>query len=611
MARRVPDYIKDQILERVDLATLIGERVELRPAGREFKGLCPFHGEKTPSFHVVPDKGFYHCFGCGAHGDAFRFLMEYDKLGFPEALEQLAQRTGVKLEVEETPERTEQIERVRGAHEILARAAEYFRRLFLEDAGAATARAYAERRGLTAEVGEVFEIGWAPSGWTRLRDRLRRSGVDPRLAVDVGLLQMRGDGPLSWDYLRDKFVDRLIFPIHDARGRIVAFGGRALADDQQPKYLNSPTTPYFHKGRLLYNFHRARKTISEKHTAVVVEGYMDLIALHRAGIENAVATLGTALTADHVALLRRQTGQGGRIVLLFDSDQAGRRAAFGSLETVLPEGLVPKAVFLHGGKDPDDVLKSEGSEALRAQVEYAEPLLELFLNEVTGSVPAGSDTFEKRRALERVAPVLAKLPSPLERAQAIQHLAQWLSLDERTVQAELRQLVRSPRPRPAGAPRPRGRPRKEEPPEAERTLLALFWQRPSVRKRLTEESIEELLSSELLRAAFGVARAMADSAAEDETLDPERLRSALLEAEFDTTATDYVASTVEEDLGLEGQPAIDRALNDTLHALARKRLERERGHLRSWLADLARDGDDEQYAQVAQRLLDVERQLRQ
>ncbi len=608
MARRVPQAVVDEILQRTSLVQLVGERVQLKKAGKDWKGLCPFHGEKTPSFTVSEEKGFYYCFGCKAGGTAFDFLMELDKLPFPEALRYLAGRAGIEIETQYFAEEAARVEKGEPLYTLLERTNEFFRRLLREDPGAEAARAYAARRGLAGEAAEAFGIGWAPSGWQRLRDKLRSAGVEAREALDAGILLKREEaGPLSWENLRDKFVDRLTFPIHDSRGRIVGFGGRALLDEQQPKYLNSPTTALFHKGKLLYNFHRARKAVAEKQAAVVVEGYMDTIALWRAGIENVVAPLGTALTADHARLIQRQTGEGGKAVLLFDADSAGRRAAFASLETVLAEGLDPWCVFLDGGKDPDEVLANGGKEALEAQIAKPRPLLAEFLRHLLEAHPV-HEVAGKLAALAEAAPVLQAIRNGVQREEALRGLALGLSLSEDALRAELRRMARRPLRGPAEKPAAQEAPRPVSFPAAERTLLSIYLQSAKARQELEEQNVLELLSSAPLQHLYSAAREAAPALAGERGL-------ALLLDRLgeDPLAAEALRAILAEPLGvpLDDEKALGEALGDTLQKLRRGRLQLQRERLRAELQEGPGSASQEDRPGLLRRLLDLERRLRQ
>jgi DNA primase len=385
-----PPSFLDEIRARVGLAAVVGRRVKLQKAGREWKGCCPFHNEKTPSFYVNEDKGFYHCFGCGVHGDVIRFVVEQEGLRFPEAVRSLAAEAGLDVP-EETPEARQREAAKAGLHEIMAEAATWYRAHYA-GVGGATARKYVEGRGLAAATVERFGIGFAPDG-NKLRTALKTHGDDKLL--ECGLTGRAEDR----DEVYDRFRNRLMFPIRDPRGRVVGFGGRVLGDGQ-PKYLNSPDTPLFDKGRLLYNLDRAGPLARKSGRLIVVEGYMDVIGLAQAGIEEAVAPLGTALTEQQLQLLWRVVPEP---VLCFDGDAAGQRAALRAAARALPllaPGRSLRFATLPPGQDPDDVARQGGAAAFEALLAAAEPLIERLWRSETDGI---ENATPERRALARSA----------------------------------------------------------------------------------------------------------------------------------------------------------------------------------------------------------------
>jgi DNA primase len=297
MSGRIPAEFIDELVARCDIVDLIDSRVQLKKAGREYKGCCPFHDEKTPSFMVSPAKQFYHCFGCGAHGTAIGFLMDYEHLGFRDAIEELASSCG--MTIPESADNSEQHRQQTDLYRILELANRHFQQQLRTGSGAEQAREYLKQRGLSGETALTYSLGFAPQSWDNLINDLTAKGVQKKDLVTAGLVSVNDK-----DRMYDKFRQRIIFPIHDQRGRVIAFGGRILGDGE-PKYLNSPETPVFHKGKELYGLHLARDTIHKQDRVIVVEGYMDVIALAQAGITNAVASLGTATTADHIERLVR------------------------------------------------------------------------------------------------------------------------------------------------------------------------------------------------------------------------------------------------------------------------------------------------------------------
>jgi DNA primase len=372
MAGRIPQSFIDDLTARADIVELIGSRVELKKAGREYRACCPFHNEKTPSFWVSPAKQFYHCFGCGAHGTALGFLMEYDKLSFPEAIEELAGRLGLDVprEASNQPDNTGSITPL---YEMNLRVAKHFASVLPNDA---RAREYAKKRGLTRETIEKFMIGFAPESWNEVLKRFGANDTDRKALADCGLIiERERTDSRTLDRYYDRFRDRLMFPIRDSRGRVLAFGGRII-DQGEPKYLNSPETLLFHKGRELYGMYEVRQARTTLKRLMVVEGYMDVARLHQAGVNYAVATLGTATTPEH---LRRIFKLVNEVVFCFDGDKAGRAAAWRALGNALPEardGRQIRFLFLPEGQDPDSLVGEEGREKFEKRLDGALPLSE-------------------------------------------------------------------------------------------------------------------------------------------------------------------------------------------------------------------------------------------
>ena len=399
MAGRIPQEFLDQLLSRVDLIEIVNSRVPLRRAGREFMACCPFHAEKTPSFSVSPSKQFYHCFGCGAHGNAIGFLMAYERLGFLDAVEELARHAGLEL-----PQRGDSGDSSRVLLERVGQADWFFRQQLRAHPDRQRAVDYLRQRGLTGQIASVFGIGYAPPGWDNLCRALRGEGVPAEELLSAGLASRDEQGRL-----RDRFRDRIIFPIRDRRGRVIAFGGRALDSDTTPKYLNSPETPLFHKGSELYGLHEARAHNRSLPRLIVVEGYMDVVALAQHGIGYAVATLGTATTAEHIERLFRVVND---LVFCFDGDRAGRVAGWRALDVALPflrDGRQVSFLFLPEGEDPDTLVRCEGQAAFERRLEQATPLADYLFAELRGQTDP--ETLAGRARLAELArPLLEKLP---------------------------------------------------------------------------------------------------------------------------------------------------------------------------------------------------------
>ncbi len=396
---RIPDAFIDDLLARSDIVEIVGARVPLKKKGREYAACCPFHDERSPSFYVSPTKQFYHCFGCGAHGTAINFLMEYDRLEFLDAVEELAKRTG--MEVPRDAAQKAANPETQPLYAALEAAQAFYQRQL---AASPAARAYLDARGVDAETRERFGIGHAPGGFSALRDALGTDDRRMKLLEKAGMFSRNERGNVY-----DKFRDRVMFPIHDRRGRVIAFGGRVLSKEDSPKYLNSPETPLFHKGRELYGLWQVRQANRQIARLIVVEGYMDVVALFQAGLPEAVATLGTATTPEHAELLFRNAPD---VYFCFDGDAAGRRAAGKAMESVLPrmkDGRQAFFLFLPEGEDPDSLVHSEGVAGFEARMQAATPLSKFFFDELSHDVQL--HTLEgKGRLAERARPLLARIP---------------------------------------------------------------------------------------------------------------------------------------------------------------------------------------------------------
>lgn len=400
MAGRIPQEFLDELLSRVDLVEVINARTPLRRAGHDFIASCPFHAEKTPSFSVSPRKQFYYCFGCGVHGNAIGFLMAYERLEFLDAVEELARLAG--LEMPKTGGGEEGASRI--LLEWLTQADRFFRRQLREHPTRQRAVDYLRQRGLTGQIAGRFGVGYAPPGWENLVRALREAGAAPEQLVEAGLASRD-----EQSRLRDRFRDRIIFPIRDRRGRVIAFGGRALDGDATPKYLNSPETRLFHKRSELYGLYEARAHDQRLRRWIIVEGYMDVIALAQHEIADAVATLGTATTSEHIERLFRG---GDDLVFCFDGDRAGRTAGWRALETALPflrDGRQISFLFLPDGEDPDSLIRREGQAAFEQRLAQATPLADYLFAELRNR--AGPDTLAGRAKMAELArPLLEKLP---------------------------------------------------------------------------------------------------------------------------------------------------------------------------------------------------------
>ena len=504
MAGRIPQAFLDDLLERVDIVEVIDRRVKLKRTGKNYSARCPFHEEKTPSFSVNPDKQFYYCFGCGAGGNALGFIMDYENLDFPRAVETLAGSAGLQVPREEDRsgrDNTEREQSHRALYGLMEQASRYYRQQLRQHPEASRAITYLKQRGLTGEIAKQFDLGFAPPGWNNLHTALGNTPAQQTLLKDSGMLVENESGKLY-----DRFRDRVVFPIRDQRGRVVAFGGRVLGDDK-PKYLNSPETDIFHKGRELYGLYQARQANRKLERLLVVEGYMDVIALAQHGINYATATLGTATSKTHLERVYRLCPE---VVFCFDGDEAGRKAAVRAMEAALPcmeDGRQARFLFLPEGEDPDTMVRSAGAEHFEQLVRGAMPL-EHFLFE---SVAQGLDTDSmdgKARLSKLALPYLRQLPEGVYRQLMFQALARRTGLELASLM-QLEPAPPAPPPEPqyagtmpqgrepeAGRPQPR---RREASPSRNsgysnmaQAAIALLLHQPAIARQVETAPLAEL-----------------------------------------------------------------------------------------------------------------------
>src|SRR3984885_14190559 len=421
---RIPQSFIDELIERANIVEVIGLRVPLKKAGREYRACCPFHNEKTPSFWVSPEKQFYHCFGCGAHGTALGFLIEHDRLPFPEAVEELAQALGLTVPHEggsaPPPKRNESL------FDLMEKVARFYATTLETNP---RALAYLAGRALEPQTLKRFSIGYAPDSWNEVLRRFGAGEEARQQLSECGLIIERDSdaaAPRSAERHYDRFRDRIMFPIRDARGRVIAFGGRII-DAGEPKYLNSPETVLFHKGRELYGLYEVRRARANLTRLIVVEGYMDTVRLHQAGIDYAVATLGTATTAEHLKRLFRLSAA---VVFAFAGDRAGRAAAWRALQQALPEareGREIRFLFLPEGQDPDSLVGAEGREAFEQRVSGAVPLSEYLVRELSEQSELSSADGRARCAAS-ARPLFPKVAAGVYRELLLERLAQVVGL---------------------------------------------------------------------------------------------------------------------------------------------------------------------------------------
>ncbi len=420
MAGRIPQSFIDDLLNRTDIADVVEERVSLKRTGRNYSALCPFHKEKSPSFSVNPEKQFYYCFGCGAAGNAIGFVMEYDRIDFPQAVEQLSRRLGIEVPQEASIHHHEKTERLKENYSILDKSADYYEQQLRNHADRAKAVEYLKQRGLSGQIAKRYQIGFAPAGWDNLINYLNKAMPEKPTEEqldEAGMVIYRPEDKKCYD----RFRDRIMFPIVDMRGRVIAFGGRVLTDEK-PKYLNSPETPTFHKNQELYGLYQARQANRKLDRVVIVEGYMDVVALAQFDINNAVATLGTATSEHHLTRLFKIVPE---VIFCFDGDAAGRKAAHRALETALPvmeDGREARFLFLPEGEDPDSLVRQEGKDAFQQRLNQATPLSSFFFD--AHSEGLNTETSEGASRLSKtVLPLLDSIPGNVFRELMRQKLA--------------------------------------------------------------------------------------------------------------------------------------------------------------------------------------------
>ncbi len=420
MAGKIPRNFIDDLLARVDIVDVINRYVPLKKAGKEYQACCPFHGEKTPSFTVSQQKQFYHCFGCGVHGSAISFLMEYDHMGFVDAVEELAHQIGVEVPREEGVSSGPDL---RPLYEIMQHSADYYRQQLRAHPQAELAINYLKQRGLSGEIAARFNIGFAPPGWDGL---IKNVGAKEQDLKRLRIAGMTSD-PDGKCY--DRFRERIMFPLRDQRGRTIAFGARIIGDGK-PKYLNSPETPLFHKGKELYGLYEVRKALRKIERLLVVEGYMDVVSLAQYGIGYAVATLGTATTQDHLDRLFKTCSE---ITFCFDGDRAGREAAWKAMNVALPmmrDGRELRFLTLPDGEDPDSLVRAEGREKFEERVAAATPLSSFLFDQLISQVD--TDTIDGRAHLGQLAkPLLERMPAGFFREMMFQRLGELVGLKRR------------------------------------------------------------------------------------------------------------------------------------------------------------------------------------
>jgi DNA primase len=571
----IPDDKVREVSERASILEVVADYVNLRKAGANYQGLCPFHGEKTPSFNVNPAKGIFHCFGCGVGGNAFSFIMRMEGLSFPEAVKFVAKKVGVTIEERPpTPGEKRRLDEREALYRINELAARFYRRVLMEDAAGEPGRRYLERRSVDGPTSEAYRLGYAPDKWDALTRHLEQQRVPLELAEKLGVIRRRTGGGYH-----DLFRNRLIFTISDPHGRPIGFGARVL-DDTLPKYINSPESPIYHKSEVLFGIDLAKQVMRERGTAIIVEGYFDHLALYQAGVRNVAATCGTAMTEGHLKLLQRYAG---KIYTLFDSDSAGKKATFRAMDLVLGENLPVSVVELPPGEDPDSFLRKEGSDAFAARVAKARPIFEYFFRDLLCVINTG--TVEgKVKVVEELSPRLAKIVNPVELELYLKEISRVLGVDERSLS---RKIGRAPV---SAADFSQPRERRQRGVDTEEMLLALMGKYPDVARKVSEYGAADLFQADLLPIAETI---LAQVLAGSEIDWPQLLEQVTSPEERSRLAALFLQDEHLEEMDAHKAFEECRVSREKVLLLETKELKRELSRL---------DSDSEQYWEILKRL---------
>lgn len=477
----IPDFLIEEVRSRADILEVVSEYVQLKKSGGNFRGLCPFHSEKTPSFNVSQEKQFFHCFGCGASGNAFNFLMKIENIAFPESVRLLASRYGITIPDSVDGNRKEKDER-EILYELNRSAAEFFERQLHHPQIGARARKYIQDRGISQETAKRFLLGFAPDSWDACLSYFQKKGISWALLEKAGLIKA--------SEARDKFFDRLrnriIFPFHDTRGRVVGFGGRLMEDDKNaPKYLNSPETPIYKKGKILYGIYYAAKGIQDARFAVIVEGYFDFLTAFQNGIENVVANSGTAFTEDQANLIKRHTEN---VTMIYDADRAGKSASERGFEILLKQGLRAKVASLPEGEDPDSFLRKHGKEKFNGILKGAKPFIEHLISSAMEEEGILDSIERKTFHANKILDFIRKIPSSIEKNEYLNILSERLKISEKALHSDLIKFsgVRAETP-PKQIVRQRKNGRLTLAEQCERGLALLMIQHPEWIKKVREK----------------------------------------------------------------------------------------------------------------------------
>jgi DNA primase len=587
MAGRIPQEFINDLIDRSDIVEVIQSRIQLKKAGREYKACCPFHGEKTPSFTVSPDKGFYHCFGCSAHGTVIGFLMEHDRLEFVEAVEELASIQGIDVPREDGPAVAKSP--TAPLYELLDRAAQLYR----EELGKTEKGiSYLQDRGLDGETAKQYRVGYAPAGWDYLLKRFGADDTGREHLLKAGLILRNEESRIY-----DRFRDRIMFPIRDSRGRTIGFGGRVL-DQDEPKYLNSPETPVFHKGRELYGLFEARRANRNLRQVLVVEGYMDVIGLACHGITNAVATLGTATTPDHLQRLFRVSQE---IVFCFDGDRAGREAAWRALQVTLPElreGRQVRFLFLPEGQDPDSLVRDQGATAFEEALAHSLPLSDYLLERLKSDTDLESVDGLARLA-ELARPLLNRIPEGVYRELLIGRLAAEVGLGADRLASLLQDSddppMRTRKPARRRAPATGGA--QENRSAYVRQAIRLVLHKPAAAE---QTALPEGFDT-LTNPGIQLLREMLVAAAREPDMKPARLAESYAAHEDGGSALNTLLT---QETHLDENANWGMQLQDTLNAILREALEHRQDELiaRMEMPNGLSEAEKEEFLALPQRL---------
>ncbi len=568
---RFDDRFLEEVRAATDILEVIGPYVKLKRRGQNWFGLCPFHNEKTPSFSVNPGRGFYYCFGCGAGGDVVNFLIEHAGMSFLEAVEDLAQRAGIPIPERRADPETGQRERLR---DVLEAAAHWYQSQLKGTAGKEAVN-YLKGRGITGETARNFRIGYAPGGWEGLAGHLREQNFPIEVAAQAGLVKHREGGGYY-----DVFRDRLVFPFLDRRGRVIGFGGRLLSDETEgPKYLNSPETAFYQKSRVLYGLPQAVETILKGDRAVLVEGYFDVLSLHQADLTGAVAASGTAFTDQQAQILKRLVK---RVVLVFDADAAGMKAAWRSFASLVREGLDVSFVPMPAGEDPDTLVRAEGPESFRSRLQRAEGVVDFYLGRLEPPIterPPG----ERAEAVRGLLELLAADSDRLRQAMNLEQLAGAIGLETRLLQREMEQLARQSAPPPV--PRSEEHRRAEPLAGLEAGLLAELLREGPDCELLLEGLDPEDFNDPRARALFlEVTGLWATSG---------RLDTGRLMERLDAEGRGLLAGLLTRE-----DPPTEESGAELLRAVEGRRLKTQRRRLRESIEQARRAGDEQTLARL-------------